>query len=287
MPTIVKRTSPYRGVFVKRSHVIPSASAYAAYEDTIPDVRFGLLPNRHVKREMEKRRQARIKGEFVDSDFDGDVFPAGFRNDQFSSERNYKIEDYEALRRKTREERFVPAICRMSQQKKGLTRISTHIGQKARKARYVHNLKSPYLHKIALEEGDEDVSDVASSDEPESEVSSDSDDEEDLSVLERTPIDLTPPISPHDTTILGSPRTPTDPRVPPPRPPHSPSIAYPDISPLALPTTPPPPPCPAHKSLDDIFDENYATLMAITPVIPLHCKYLGISFLKYEFNLNF
>lgn len=269
MPTIVKRTSPYRGVFVKRTHVHP-ATTYGSY-DRKPEVSVKRQESLLTKKLIEDKRKALFRAEDTDSDYDENVFPINMEK-----EKTYKIDDYETLRKKTREERFTPAVCQMFQQQNSLRGFNRNVGRVAKMQMYKHKIKPPYLHKIALEEVDEVVSDDASLDELESDDIS-SEDEENLSVLERTPIELTPPTTPGQSPASGSPRTPTDLRFPPPLPSPSPSSPISVISPLAeLPVTP----CPC-KSLDDIFDENYATLMAIIPVIPLHCKLESI--LKSEY----
>ena len=266
MPTVIKRTSPYRGVFVKRTHVHPSSS-YGSY-DKKPEVSIRKQESSLAKKLNEDKRKALFRAEDTDSDYDENVFPINIEK-----EKTYKIDDYETLRKKTREERFTPAVCQMFQQQTALRGINRNIARVAKMQMYKHKIKPPYLHKIALEEVDEVLSDDASLDEPESDDIS-SEDEENLSVLERTPIELTPPSTPHQSPTVGSPRTPTDARYPPSFPTPSPSSPISPISPIA---ELPPTPCPC-KSLDDIFDENYATLMAITPVIPLHCKSLISEF---------
>lgn len=268
MPTIVKRTSPYRGVFVKRTHVHP-ATTYGSYERK-PEVLAKKPDSILAKKQNEDKRKALFRAEDTDSDYDENVFPINMEK-----EKTYKIDDYETLRKKTREERFTPAVCQMFQQQTALRGFNRNVGRVAKMQMYKHKIKPPYLHKIALQEVDEVVSDEAESDPESDDISSE--DEENLSVLERTPIELTPPTSPGQSPASGSPRTPTDLRYPPPFGSPSPSSPISSISPLAeIPVTP----CPC-KSLDDIFDENYATLMAIIPVIPLHCKLESI--LKSEF----
>ncbi|CAO1431523.1 unnamed protein product [Diamesa tonsa] len=260
MPTVIKRTSPYRGVFVKRTHVHP-ASTYGSY-DKKPDVSIKKQERSLMKIQNEDKRKALFRAEDTDSEYDENNFPMNIEK-----EKTYKIDDYETLRKKTREERFTPAVCQMFQQQTALKGFNRNVARVAKMQMYKHKIKPPYLHKIALQEVDEVVSEDDSLEEPESDDMS-SEDEENLSVLERTPIEMTPPSTPLQSPTLGSPRTPTNVRYPPPLPTPSPSSPIAPISPLA---EIPPTPCPC-KSLDDIFDENYATLMAIIPVIPLHFR---------------
>ncbi|CAO1425742.1 unnamed protein product [Diamesa serratosioi] len=317
-----KKVSPLRGIFVKRDRVntLKAHNSYATKPKPKPKRDPVGSP---IEKRLESRRQSRLDGESTDSDYDEAMFPEKFE----SMPRDWKISDMEELRKKTREERFIPAICRLSQQKSRLREMSIRLTpfylQKVMRMR----IPRPNLHTTAIEEDDEEdeLSDEYSDSSYEGR-SSDEDDENDLNKTSITFYDspspnasptspsiyftpatpttsfapatpntlITPatantpgtPNTPPNANTPGSPNTPPTPYTPPlPYPttpatqttsatqdPATPPFTAPTLSPLAIPPLTPPPK--ERKSLDDIFEENYSTLMAVVPVIPLHFRKL-------------
>lgn len=244
MPTIVKRTSPYRGVFVKRMR--PNASLHEENKNS-PNSRRHSFSHEYAGL-MEKRRGL-IKGK-TESDFDEKELK---RLDYVLSEENdqrlYSIQDYEEMRKKNREGRFIPSLTQMFQP-------STNLPE-------VYRIHATQPNDVRLNVRIEDhQQQQPTNDDNASEDFSSSDDEP----VEREEIILTPVRT--APTPTGSPHTPTGPRKRPSLGTPEYDLEIPPVSPLQTPE----PTCPPQKSYDEVYDENYATLMCIVPVVPLHCE---------------
>lgn len=245
MPTIVKRTSPYRGVFVKRMR--PNSSMHEQNKN-LPYSRRHSFSHEYTGL-MEQRRGV-MKGK-VESDFDENELK---RLDQIISDENDKrhftIKDYEEVRKKNREGRFIPSLTQMFQQKTNLPEVYRIHATKPNDVRLDIRVEDHQQQQPTNEVGYVSDSSISSDEDP----------------VEREEIILTPVRS--APTPSGSPRTPTGPRKRPSLGTPEYDLAIPPVSPVTTPERP----CPPVKSYDEVYDENYATLMAIVPVVPLHCK---------------
>ena len=298
MSKIVKRVSPYRGIFVRRDRA-NTRKTYNEYFSK-PHKYKKITVGKPIEERMLKRRRLVLDGEDTDSEYDENLFPEGFE----AMPRDWKLSDLDEMRRKTREERFIPAICHVSQQKRSSIKLKKLLASNQSRRNEGMGIRSPHLQTRTIKERDEEDDDEEWS---EDEFDEDDSNDDELSSEEEMyigpefynkslPVDVGPstPKSSRPSGVRFAPTTPStsiasvnpiavtttpptiaSPVATPASPvaaptPASPPFTAPSLSPIII---PPPTPIPrVKKSLDEVFEDNYSMLMAIIPVVPLHCE---------------